>query len=66
MTEPVETLVRESCVAASDSLEPPVWEGLFVSKKEAARSLLMKSSSLWEEDRQFLPGGLELWPVDSR
>lgn len=66
MAEPVEALVRESCVAASDSLEPTVREGLFVPKKEAERSLLMKSSSFWEEDRQFLPGRLGLWPVGSR
>ena len=38
MIETVETLVNESCIAASDSLEPPVWEVLFLPKKEAGRS----------------------------
>lgn len=38
MTEPMETPERESSVAAPDSLEPPVWEVLFVPKKGAGKN----------------------------
>ena len=65
MTEPVEALVRESCIAASDSLEPPVWECSLSLRKRLGDLLLMKSSSFWDQEKHFPPGSLDLWPVGS-
>lgn len=63
-TEPLETSCEWSPVAASDSLEPLVWGLLFVPNKEAGNFLLMKSF-FPEQNRQFLPGSLQLWAVAS-
>ena len=65
MTEPVETLMHESCNTAFDSLEPPVWEGYLSLRKRLVEIFLMKLS-FWEKNRHFLSGRLELWPVRSR
>lgn len=45
------------------SLEPLVW-GVFAPSEEAGNFSLM-NSSFPEQNRQFLPGSLQLWAVAS-
>lgn len=66
MSEYVEGSYDENSVAASDSLEPLVGKCFLFLVKRLGDHSPLKPSSFPEENRQFLPVSLQLWPMTSR
>lgn len=66
MAVSVETLVRESCIAASDTLEPPCGKGYLSLRKRLVEIFLMKSLLTGRKTGIFFSGKLKLWSVGSR